>query len=276
VDSALATLIRVLHALERVAATSLVWPEGLLNPGGPHRRLDGHLYPISIGDDECLVFGKLIEALRPQHCFIIGNAFGLSSAYIACMMRDHGGRSVTTLDDRSEGEGVLIAEVAQSLAGQLQLDSILENVHGRAPGDIPVAAKQPSYQLIFVDGLHRHPQVTRDFRGMLPYCAADTVIVFHDSWIIGVPEAVREAKERGMYCWWVPTSCEMILVTAKRSLFAELQRLFPQGVEDRGRRSYLYGYLLHLREVASFWIGRLSRSLHRRRRERATTRSPRP
>ena len=74
------SLHRVIGALDSVAETTMVWPKGLLNPGGPHRRLKGHQYPISIGEDECLVFGKLIESLRPAHCYIIGNAFGFSSA----------------------------------------------------------------------------------------------------------------------------------------------------------------------------------------------------
>lgn len=253
------TLNHVLRSLAEVARTSPTWSTGLLNPGGPHYRLEGHLYPISIGEDECLVFGQLIESLKPKHCYIIGNAFGLSSAYIACMMRDHGGRSVTTIDDQSEGDGKRIAGVAQALADHLDLGEILDNLVGRAPEDIPATANQPSYDLIFIDGLHRHPQVTHDFLGTLPYCNDDTVVVFHDSWIVGVPEAVAEAKKQGMHCLWIPTSCEMILATRNRALFDNLQALFPSGVENRRRRSYLYGYLLHLREVWSFRLGRLFR-----------------
>ena len=255
-----ATLTRVLGALDEVAETSLVWPTGLLNPGGPHRRIKGHLYPISIGDDECRVFGRLIERLRPEHCYIIGNAFGLSSVYVACMMRDNGGISVTTLDDRSEGQGERIAGIADALADKLELGGILQNRKGRAPGDIGTTAKQPRYELIFVDGLHRHPQVTRDFLGVLPYCADDTVVVFHDSWIAGVPEAVKEAKRRGLRCLWIPTSCEMILATTGQSLFADLETIFPEGDENRRRRSYIYGYWLHLREVLSFRLGEMRRS----------------
>ena len=89
----------------KLAQVGFVWPKGLLNPGGPHRRLRGHHYPISIGEDECLVFGKLIAGLRPQHCYIIGNAFGFGSAYIADAMKHNGGKSVITLDNQSEGAG---------------------------------------------------------------------------------------------------------------------------------------------------------------------------
>ena len=248
---------RVVSALGEVAETSLLWKEGLVNPGGPHRRLRGHLYPISIGEDECVVFGKLVERLRPKHCYIIGNAFGFSSAYIAEVMRDHGGESVTTLDNQSEGQGERIAAVAQALTDKLGLSELLQNCKGSSPEDIPRTAKQPSYELIFIDGLHRHPQVTHDLHGVMPYCTDKSVIVFHDSWIIGVPEAVDEAKKLGFRCLWVPTSCEMILATRDEDVFRELEAVFPNGVEDRGRRSYLYGYLLHLREVWSFRLNNL-------------------
>ena len=60
------SLQRVVGALNELAEVGLLWEKGLLNPGGPHRRLRGHHYPISIGEDECLVFGKLVEALRPE------------------------------------------------------------------------------------------------------------------------------------------------------------------------------------------------------------------
>ena len=70
------SLRRVVSALDKLADVGLLWEKGLLNPGGPHRRLRGHHYPISIGEDECLVFGKLVEHFRPEHCYIIGNAFG--------------------------------------------------------------------------------------------------------------------------------------------------------------------------------------------------------
>ena len=255
-----ASLQRVVTALEDIAETSLVWPEGLLNRGGPHRRIKGNHYPISIGEDECRVFGKLVERFKPEHCYIIGNAFGFSSAYIADVMKEHGGKSVITLDNQSEGEGQRTAAIAQQLTDKLGLSELLRNKKGSSPQDIPSSTEQDHYELIFIDGLHRHPQVTHDFHGVLPYVADDTVVVFHDSWIIGVPEAVEEAKKAGFRCLWVPTSCEMILATRSPAKFAELQELFPEGVEDRGRRSYLYGYLLYIQATFSFytnkWLGR--------------------
>ena len=253
-----AALERVVGALSSIVPTTPVWPQGLVNPGGPHRRLKGHKYPISIGEDECLVFGRLIEALTPAHCYIIGNAFGFSSVYIADVMQHHGGQSVTTLDNQSEGDGERMAAIAQQLSEKLGTDKLLHNRKGSAPQDIAATAAQESYELIFIDGLHRHPQVTHDFDGVLPYVGDETVVVFHDSWIVGVPEAVDAAKARGFRCLWVPTSCEMILATRSEAVFARLRSTFPSGIEDKGRRSYVYGYLLYLREVASFHLDQLT------------------
>ena len=226
-------------------------------PGGPHRRLRGHHYPISIGEDECRAFGTLIEAFHPQHCYIIGNAFGFSSAYIADVMKRCGGKSVITLDNQSEGWGQYTAGIAQKLSDALGVSDILKNKKGSAPQDIAATVEQPQYDLIFIDGLHRHPQVTHDFDGVLPYCPDDGVVVFHDSWIIGVPEAVARAKQVGFRCLWVPTSCEMIFATRDPVRFARLQALFPNGVEDRGKRNYLYGWTLYARETLSFHLNRM-------------------
>ncbi|MBM4362744.1 MAG: hypothetical protein FJ104_08690, partial [Deltaproteobacteria bacterium] len=127
------SLRAVLAALDGVAETRVVWKDGLFHPGGPHRRLRGEQYPISIGEDECRAFGRLVRALRPERCFIIGNAFGLSSAYIAHVMKDHGGVSCITLDDQSEGNGARCAKVAQALADKVGVTGLLENKKGRSP-----------------------------------------------------------------------------------------------------------------------------------------------
>jgi predicted O-methyltransferase YrrM len=251
------SLQRVTRALDGLAPIGFVWPNGLLNPGGPHRRLKGHHFPISIGEDECLVFGKLVQTFRPEHCFIIGNAFGFSSAYIADVMLRNGGKSAVTLDNQSEGAGQRAAAIAQALTEKLGLAELLRNKKGSAPADIASTVEQKVYDLIFIDGLHRHPQVIHDLDGVLPYAGPQTIIVFHDSWIIGVPEAVDRAKSLGYRCLWVPTSCEMILATKDPAQFAKLQEVFPNGIEDRGKRNYFYGWTLAMRETFSFYVNRM-------------------
>jgi predicted O-methyltransferase YrrM len=254
-DSSLALVLRTLDA---IAETRTVWPHGLFHPGGPHRRLKGEQYPISIGEDECRTFGKLIRGLRPGHCFIIGNAFGLSSAYIAHVMQQHGGQSVVTLDDQSEGNGQRCAAIAQELAERLELGSLLVNKKGRSPEHTREAAGDRSYDLIFIDGLHRHPQVTRDFEGVQPIADERSVVVWHDGWIPGIPESVETAKQQGMHCLWLPTSCEMILGTRDPQMFARLQELFPEGEIEHRHPNYFIGYLRYLQTYWSIRFERMS------------------
>lgn len=245
-QAAESALQRVLQALGRITETREVWPQGLLNPGGPHRRLRGEHFPISIGDDECRVFGRLVDRFEPRTAFIIGNAFGLSSAYIAEMMRQHGGERVITLDSQSEGNGTRCAGIAQELTEALGLSEVLVNKKGYSPQDVPEAVEHDAYDLVFIDGLHRHPQVVRDFDAVRPYLDDTSIVVWHDGWIRGVPESVRHAEKLGWRCLWLPTSCEMIVGCKDAQQFERLQEVFPEGETHHRRRSYLMGYLRHL------------------------------
>ena len=241
------SLDRVVHALNEVAETSLVWKRGLLNSGGPHRVLSGTLYPISIGEDECAVFGRLIERFRPQHTFIIGNAFGFSSCYIADMMRQHGGTSVITLDSEVEGNGRNCATVARRLADAMEL-SLLKNKKGNSPNDTAWAIETEHHDLVFIDGDHSHPQVTRDFEGIFPYTDEQTIFVWHDFWLSGINPCLQLAASHGFRWLWLPTSCEMVLGVRDEQVFTELQTMFPNSIENRQPHSSLLAPALIAKE----------------------------
>jgi predicted O-methyltransferase YrrM len=226
----------VAAALDEIAATQIVWPRGLVHAGGPHRRLPGNIGPISIGEDECALLGTLVETFRPRSCFIVGNAFGLSSAYIASAMMQHGGEQVVTLDAETEGNGAACAAVARALAARLRL-SILHSKKGFSPRDVPQAIERDSYDVIFLDGCHHHPAPEDDLRATMPFARPDTIVVFHDYWIPGVRKGVRLALDSGYRCWWVPTSCEMVLAVRDGAVFDRLAALFPEGDADPERRS---------------------------------------
>jgi predicted O-methyltransferase YrrM len=240
----------VVKALEEIADVTFVWPKGLMNPGGPHRRLSDMPSPISIGEDECRVFGKVIEAFRPEHCFIVGNAFGLSSTYVARAMMANGGKSVITLDSQSEGDGARCAAIAQELSNRLGLD-ILTNKKGFSPDDTASAVEVEQHDLIFIDGLHAHPQVIKDFDGLLPYAHERTIFAWHDFWMPGIPEGVEHARQAGLRCLWIPTSCEMVLGTRDNAVFDTLKALFPHGEEHKKPHSKLKFYWL----VSQWFMG---------------------
>jgi predicted O-methyltransferase YrrM len=240
-------LRNLLNALDAVAPTKLVWSNGFANRGGPHRRLVGNKTPISIGEDECVLFAKLIAALRPENCFIVGNAFGFSSAFIAMVMQDHGGRSVITLDAQAEGLGERNAQVARALTERLSL-KILKNKKGYSPRDVPATVEDATYDLIFLDGNHGHPDVTYDLLGALPYAHEKSVIVLHDFWLPGVWQGAIAAEATGLHCLLVPTSCEIVLCTRDAATFEQLRAVFPEGVTNVGKRyrrpTYWYRYIV--------------------------------
>ncbi len=65
-------LIRdIVETLETVAGVNPIWKKGIVHEGGPHYRLSGTLGPVSLGEDECRVFGKVIDEFKPRNCFII-------------------------------------------------------------------------------------------------------------------------------------------------------------------------------------------------------------
>ncbi len=232
------SLQRVVNALNEVTETSLVWPRGLINAGGPHRVLSGTLFPVSIGEDECAVFGTLIERFHPEHTFIVGNAFGFSSCYIADVMRQHGGKTVVTLDSEVEGRGKDCAIVARQLADRLEL-SLLKNKKGQSPNDTASVVETDQHDLVFIDANHAHPQVTHDFNGILPYTHSQTILVWHDFWLPGIVPCLRAAESHGFRWLWLPTSCEMVLGVRDEAVFAELQKVFPEGVENKQPHSSL-------------------------------------
>jgi predicted O-methyltransferase YrrM len=220
----------VSNALSELANVRTLWRWGCVNHGGPHRRLAGSPTPVSIGEDECEVFGGLIERFAPKNAFIVGNAFGFSAAYIALAMRDIGADHVVALDAETEGDGAELARVARGIAKRLHID-LLHIKKGLSPQDVPAAVEAPQYDLIFIDGNHNAPYVRNDLQGLLPFAHDKTVFVFHDFFLDGVRDGVQAAQAAGLKCLWLPTSCEMVVATRSEQRAAELRDLFPKGAD---------------------------------------------
>jgi predicted O-methyltransferase YrrM len=226
---------RIVVTLESIAGLDRIWKRGVVHRGGPHYRLRGSIGPVSIGEDECLILGTLIARLKPAHCFVIGNGFGLSSAFIAKMMEANGGLSVTTLDSKVEGDGERCFEAAEQL--RVRMDCrILRNEHGVSPQDIDKTAGGRTYDLIFIDGDHAHPQPTRDFRGVRPLLSQNGVLLWHDYWFAGVSHSVTEAQRSGYRCVKVNSSCEMVFGTRDDGVYRDIEALFDEAVTPSPRR----------------------------------------
>lgn len=240
--AAMRSLVReTTKCLHEITPIEAIWHRGVVHRGGPHYRLKGTLGPVSLGEDECLVFGRLIQELHPVNCFIIGNAFGMSSAFIAKMMEIYGGKSVVTLDSKSEGDGDRCFTIAGEL-GRCMNCRLLINKIGWSPKDIDRAADDESYDLIFIDGDHSHPQVSRDFEGIRHLAHEKTVICWHDYWMAGVPESVDMAQRDGFRCVKVNSSCEIVFGTRSEEVRRRIASLYTD-VEDPRKRHRPIAYL---------------------------------
>ncbi|MEE9294104.1 MAG: class I SAM-dependent methyltransferase [Phycisphaerae bacterium] len=228
------TIRQIVRNLDELAGLERVWPRGAVHPGGPHYRLKGTLGPISIGEDECGVIGRLIQKFRPARCFMIGNGFGLSSAYIAKMMEQNAGRSVVTLDNQSEGQGARCAQVADQLRQRMDC-TLLTSHKGTSPQDIEPTAGDERYDFVFIDGLHRHPQVTCDFQTVQRIAANDAIFCWHDYWMPGIPQCVEYAQQTGYHCLKVNSSCEMAFGTKSDTVFNEIGKLYDNAEPPRPR-----------------------------------------
>ncbi len=231
-------LRNVIATLDKIAGLERVLPHGAVHPGGPHYRLRGSVGPISIGEDECAVFARVIERFAPADCFIVGNAFGLSSVFISKMMEANGGRSVVTLDAKCEGDGDRCFDIAARLRDEMAC-TILTNKVGWSPQDIDSAAERDAYDLIFLDGLHRHPQVSKDFHGVKHLAHDETILCWHDYWMPGIPQSVAEAQRDGFECIKINCSCEIVLGTRSHSVFETISEMFDNVETPQPRRRIL-------------------------------------
>jgi predicted O-methyltransferase YrrM len=230
-------LIRdLVRELDDIAGLEAIWKNGVVHPGGPHYRLKGMLGPISLGEDECIVLGRVIEGFKPKGCFIIGNGFGMGSAFIAKQMELHGGRSVVSLDNKSEGDGDRCYETSIKIRERMDC-RLLKNKWGWSPHDIEMAANGESYDLILIDGDHSHPQVTRDFKGVQSIAHEGAIVCWHYYWLDGVAESVAEAQRAGYHCLKINSSCEIVFGTKCESDFQRMKELFSSAeIPVRRRR----------------------------------------
>jgi predicted O-methyltransferase YrrM len=227
-SGALALIRTIVASLESIAGLEPIWKRGIVHRGGPHYRLSGTTGPVSIGEDECLLLGRLIGHFRPSNCFIIGNGFGLSSVFIARMMAANGGASVITLDNLTEGDGQRCFDTAEELRRRFEC-RILRNKRGHSPEDINHIVESPSYDFVFIDGDHSHPHVTNDCHAVQPLLRPNSIVCWHDYWLRGVSESVADAQRVGYHCLKVNSSSEMVFGTSDAVVFQEIAALFANA-----------------------------------------------
>jgi hypothetical protein len=115
--------------------------------------------------------------------------------------------------------------------------------------------------LIFIDGDHSHPQVTRDLEGVKHLAREDTVLCWHDYWLAGVPESVLAAQSVGWHCIKINTSCEIVFGTKSLAVFDRIKMLYRNAEEPRKKsRPMAYAklyYLLFVGALKNYALRRL-------------------
>jgi hypothetical protein len=218
--------------LNKIAETiKLQYPPGIeINSGHPRCfKLAGIGYDSTMGSDELQYLFKLISRFKFRSAFIIGNAFGLSSAYVALVMAENEGERVLTIDNLNhhitDDETIRKVSdiqhlVAESLILNLDLPLTFINTVGWSPKDLPKICSPYLFDFVIIDGYHIEEAVIADFNGILPYTTDDVLFVFHDLDIPGVRAGYEACLDNNptFSGHYVKTSWDLGFVTKSRDL----------------------------------------------------------
>jgi hypothetical protein len=125
---------------------------------------------------DAFVFMAIERIIKPKNIFIIGNAFGLSTIFLAELFPD---AEIDVIDAEIEG---LETKIGSDLTEEVNKKDFgnIKLTKGFSPQDLPQAMRAKRYNLIFIDGLHTNEQILLDFYGILPYCDEKCILYLHD------------------------------------------------------------------------------------------------
>lgn len=171
------------HGFDSAQFGVLFDKQGAINTGGG-----------SIAIDEVCFIETLTEYLEPKSILVIGNSFGLSSVALALawpkarVVAIDCGTPTTTMLHRIMDPDLTSRqiprdfgiELTRELAASSGLD--LKVVQGFSPQDLNLALEVQAspFDLVFIDGDHRNPQVIADFSGAREISSEKCVYIFHD------------------------------------------------------------------------------------------------
>ena len=127
----------------------------------------------------------LIRGLRPHGVLEIGVRWGGGAKIITAALEDSGG----------PGRAVGIDPAPETFrAKPRDLFGRYELVCGYSPKAIPdaVAKLGGPLDLVIIDAMHTHDHVLEDFRGALPHVAVGGHILLHDTFHVGINQAVNK------------------------------------------------------------------------------------
>jgi len=149
---------------------------------------------VSRGDAKFLC--DLIEESRPNKCFEIGVASGMSTTFLLKALTKLGlDRELVSVDisqqyyaDRTKQVGYVVDAAIPDLGCQFGLH------FNHWSADAEKFAADEKFDFVFVDAHHSHPWATLDTMLVLPFVNTDAWIIWHD---IALHQTPRFAKETG-------------------------------------------------------------------------------
>lgn len=171
---------------------------------------------ISCTAEEAMLLCYLAAHQLPEEVLEIGCATGWSTAHLC--IGATGAARITAVDPFVEESGRL--RMTPNWNERLRFMQNMENcgvneqivqVADFSPRCISKIAPKKGFDLVFIDGWHYDKQPLADVVGILPHCHAKTVIVFHDTWIPDVGEAVNALSEHNWQERPFPTPGYMVV-----------------------------------------------------------------
>ncbi len=142
-----------------------------------------HYHPSDMCNMDCIMLYALIRGLKPKFAIEIGVRWGGSARIICNAMQDNGLGKIVGIDPATENFRVKSIELHDRY--------ILHK--GYSPDAIPGAMELLNtnrVDFVFIDALHVHDAVKKDFLGVLPYLTSGAHILFHDTYHQGVDKAI--------------------------------------------------------------------------------------
>lgn len=149
---------------------------------------------------DAFVFLAMERLIKPYNIFIIGNAFGLSTFFLAELFPN---ANIDVIEAEIEGFEVKTGSKLTNLINKEFFGNVNLTI-GYSPKDIEKAVNANKYNLVFFDGYHTNEQLLLDFNGMLPYLDENCVLYFHDIAFAKMFEAWEIIKSEGINRGFIP------------------------------------------------------------------------
>jgi cephalosporin hydroxylase len=159
----------------------------IFNGSTPERLGAIYAQPSDMCDADRIMLYALVRGLRPSRVLEIGARWGGGARIISAALEDSGFGNAIGIDPEPQA----FRPNSRDLFGRYELLS------GFSPAAIPEAVSRlgGKIDLAFIDAMHTHDHVYADFNGVIPHMADGGHVLLHDTFHVGINQAVEEILE---------------------------------------------------------------------------------